>query len=104
MDRRPYGAPKSIKWLGDDHSDDDAICELPQGALLGRLGLVGPPEVATLKRRGSPWVGNDPKSPKSGALISRLGLGIDPKQARGIRRLGQEMALNSGARNSLPWV
>ena len=23
----PYGAPKSIMWLGDDHSDDDAICE-----------------------------------------------------------------------------
>ena len=74
------------------------------GALIRRLGLVGPPEVATLNRCGSPWVGNDPKSPKSGALIRRLGLGIDPKQARGIRRLGQEMALNSGARNSLPWV
>ena len=63
---------------------------------------VGPPEDATLNRRGSPWVGNHSKSPKSGALIRRLGLGIDPKQARGIRRLGQEMALNSGARNSLP--
>ena len=74
------------------------------GALIRHLGLVGPPEVATLNRRGSPWVGNDPKSRKSGALIRRLGLVIDPKQARGIRRLGQEMALNSGARNSLPWV
>ena len=104
MGRRPYGAPKSIRWLGDDHSDDDAICELPQGALVRRLGLGGPPEVATLNRRRSPPVGNDPESPKSGALICRLGLGIDPKQARGIRRLGQEMALNSGARNSLPWV
>ena len=60
------------------------------GALIRRLGLVGPPEVATLNRRGSPWVGNDPESPKSGALIRRLGLGIDPKQAPGIRRLGQE--------------
>ena len=49
------------------------------GALIRRLGLDGPPEVATLNRRGSPWVGNDPKSPKSGALIRRLGLGIDPK-------------------------
>ena len=48
----PYGAPKSIMWLGDDHSDDDAICELPQaGALIRRLGLD-----ATLNRRGSPWV------------------------------------------------
>ena len=91
-------------WLGDDHSDDDAICELPQCALIRRLGLVGPPEVATLNRCGSPWVGNDPNSPKSGALICRFGLGIDPKQARGIRRLGQEMALDSGARNSLPLV
>ena len=72
--------------LGDDHSDDDAICEPQQaGALIRRLGLVGPPEVATLNRCGAPWVGNDPKS---GALIRRLGLGIDPKQARGIRRLG----------------
>ena len=87
-------------WLGDDHSDDDVICKLPQaGALIRRLGLD-----AILNRRGSPWVGNDPKSPKSVALICRLGLGIDPKQARGSRRLGQEMALNSGARNSLPWV
>ena len=87
-------------WLGDGHSDDDAICELPQaGALIRRPGLD-----AALNRRGSSWVGNDPKSPKSGALIRRLGLGIDPKQARGSRRLGQEMALNSGARNSLPWV
>ena len=74
------------------------------GALFRHPGLVGPPEVATLNRCGSPWVGNDPKSPKSGALLRRLGLGIDPKQARGIRRLGQEMALNSGARNSMPWV
>ena len=23
----PYGAPKSIMWLGNDHSDDDAICQ-----------------------------------------------------------------------------
>ena len=23
----PYGAPKSIMPLGDDHRDDDAICE-----------------------------------------------------------------------------
>ena len=104
MGGRPYGAPKSIKWLGDDHSDEDAICELPQGALIRRLRLVGPPVVATLNRRGSPWVGSDPKSPKSGAFICRLGVGIDPKQARGSRRLGQEMALNSGARKSLPWV
>ena len=101
----PMEPPSLSVPLGDDHSDDDAICEPPQaGALIRRLGLVGPPEVATLNRRRSPWVGNDPKSPKSGALIRRLGLGIDPKQARGIRRLGQEMALNSGARNSLPWV
>ena len=104
MGRRPYGAPKSIMWLGDDHSDDDAIRESPQaGALIRRLGLVCSAQ-PTLNRRGSPWVGNDPKSPKSGALIRRVGLGIDPKQARGIRRLGQEMALNSGARNLLPWV
>ena len=27
MAGRPYGAPKSIKWLSDDHSDDDAIRE-----------------------------------------------------------------------------
>ena len=100
----PMEPPSLYRRLGDDHSDDDAICELPQGALIRRLGLVGPPVVATLNRRGSPWVENDPKCPKSGALIRRLGLGIDPKQARGIRRLGQEMALNSGARNSLPWV
>ena len=91
-------------WLGDDHSDDDAIREPPQtGALIRRLGLVGSAQ-PTLNRRGPPWVGNDPKSPKSGALIRRLGLGIDPKQARGIRCLRQEMALTSGARNSLPWV
>ena len=39
-------------WLGDDHSDEDAICELPQaGTLIRRLGLE-----ATLNRRGSPWV------------------------------------------------
>ena len=41
-------------WLGDDRSNDDAICELPQGALIRRLGLFGPPEVATLNRRWSP--------------------------------------------------
>ena len=27
MGGRPYGAPKSIRWLGDDHSDDDDVCE-----------------------------------------------------------------------------
>ena len=27
MGGRPYGAPKSIMWLGDDHSDDDDVCE-----------------------------------------------------------------------------
>ena len=42
----------------------------------------GHSESPTLNRRGSPWVGNDPKSPKLGALIRRLGLGNDPKQAR----------------------
>ena len=100
----PMEPPSLCQALGDDHSDDDAICKPPQaGALIRRLGLVGSAQ-PTLNRRGAPWVGNDPKCPKSGALIRRLGLGIDPKQARGIRRLGQEMALNSGARNSLPWA
>ena len=42
------------------------------------VGRFGP----TLNRRGAPWVGNDPKSPKLGALIRHLGLGIDPKLAR----------------------
>ena len=77
-------SPQVYKWpLGDDHSDDDARYRTAQaGALIRRLGLVDPLGGPTLNRRGAPWVGNDPKSPKSGALIRRLGLGIDPKQAR----------------------
>ena len=63
----PMEPPSLSVPLGDDHSDEDAICELPQaGALIRRLGLVGSPQ-PTLNRRGSPWVGNDPKSPKLGA-------------------------------------
>ena len=101
----PMEPPSLYRRLGDDHSDDDARYRTAQaGALIRRLGLVDPLGGPTLNRRGAPWVGNDPKSPKLGALIRRPGLGIDPKQARGIRRPGQEMALNSGARNSLPWV
>ena len=51
-----------------------------EGALIRRLGLVD--EGPFLNRRGAPWVGNDPKSPKLGAFIRHLGLGIDPKLAR----------------------
>ena len=84
----PMEPPSLSQALDNDHSDDDAICELPQaGALICRLGLVGNTQ-PTLNRCGAPWVGNDPKCTKSGALIRRLGLGIDPKQARVIRRLG----------------
>ena len=81
--------PQSLSWVpGDDHSDDDAICEPPQaGALIRRIGLVGNTQ-RTLNRCGAPWVGNDSKCTKSGALIRRLGSVIDPKQARGIRPLG----------------
>ena len=39
--------PKSIPPLGDDHSDDDAICEPPEaGALIRRLGLATNPKQA----------------------------------------------------------
>ena len=79
----PMEPPSLSSSLGDDHSDDDARYRTAQaGALIRRLGLVDPPGGPTLNRRGAPWVGNDPKSPKLGALIRRPGLGIDPKQAR----------------------
>ena len=43
--------PSPSQPLGDDHSDDDAICEPPQaGALIRRLGLVGNTQ-PTLNRR-----------------------------------------------------
>ena len=84
----PMEPPSLSQALGDDHSDDDAICEPPQsGALIRRLGLVGNAQ-PTLNRRGAPWVGNDPKCSNSGASIRRLALGMDPKQAGVIRRLG----------------
>ena len=40
--------PPSLSWvLGDDHSDDDAICEPPQaGALIRRLRLATNPKQA----------------------------------------------------------
>ena len=84
----PMEPPGLSQALGDDHSDNDAICEPPQaGALIRRLGLVGNTQ-PTLNRCRAPWVGNDPKCTKSGAFIRALGLVIDPKRARGIRRLG----------------
>ena len=75
--------------LGDDHSDEDAICELPQAsALIRRLGLVGSAQ-PTLNRRGSPWVGNDPKSPKIRRVNSSPWVGNRPQ---------------TGTRNSSPWA
>ena len=77
--------------LGDDDSDDDARYRTAQaGALIPRLGLVDPLGGPTLNRRGAPWVGNDPKSPKLGALIRRPGLGIDPKRHEEFVALGRK--------------
>ena len=64
------------------------------GALIRRLGLVDPPGGPFLNRRGAPWVGNDPKSPKSGAFIRHLGLGglqdHDPKRHEEFVALGRK--------------
>ena len=87
----PMEPPSLSSSLGDDHSDDDARYRTAQaGALIRRLGLVDPPGGLTLSRRGAPWVGNDPKSPKSGALICRLGLEIDPKRHGDFVALGRK--------------
>ena len=49
MGGRPYGAPKSTSALGDDRSDDDAICEPPQ------------PLRDCRRVNSSRWAGNSPK-------------------------------------------
>ena len=41
----PMEPQSLLSALGNDHSDDDAICEPPQaGALIGRLGLATNPK------------------------------------------------------------
>ena len=60
------------------------------GALIRRLGLVDPPRGPFPNWRGAPWVGNDPKPPKSGAFICHLGLGIDPKRHEEFVALGRK--------------
>ena len=87
----PMEPPSPFRPLGDDHSDDDARYRTAQaGALIRRLGLVDPLGGPTLNQRGAPWVGNDPKSPKLGALIRRPGLGIDPKRHEEFVALGRK--------------
>ena len=88
----PMEPPKSSPPpLGDDHSDGDDVCEVHKKArefvALGWLTFAGGP---TLDWRGAPWVGNDPKSPKLGALIRRPGLGIDPKRHEEFVALGRK--------------
>ena len=60
------------------------------GALIRRLGLVDPLGGPFLHRRGAPWVRNYPKSPKSGAFIRHLGLGIDPERHEEFVALGRK--------------
>ena len=74
------------------------------GALIRRLGSVDPLGGPFLHRRGAPWVRNYPKSPKSGAFIRHLGLGIDPKRHEEFVALGRKWPQIQARWKALPWV